>query len=462
MRILMKHPMRTYCAVILMLSLLLGGCGTEQIPSSPAQTQSQPPKGPETVASAMDLAESFRAPQAALPDLHFWSSETVGYQEEPHVSQDGTTAYYTYKTDLDTIRAYVEMLKNSGFTQVGIYEGYKGSMYYWAFTCDAAEDVPMIYDGITETDCHVYIGWTDSSRKKFRFGVARQLPVCDTGLRQDGSTVDVMPQGISAGAALLRNSDGSYATADGRLQTTVGNAMVIRDGTVYNTTGSYHLDGSKEKVWIDDYYRNESIYIQFNTHALMQGDVYRNTDIRDWNLTAMDKGSVDHYQYDAPLSLFIFQDGKMRQPTWNDSYYETATLRLMYYDRGGDAVFYIYARFDNGQEPKEVEALVAVSMAQSGVLDDATYMKVGDRLTLTYSHREFDSDYHTFDWEIIEGVGKAAIDVQGDTCSVTAQSPGVVRVRVTYHYTADEPDVLTGIIRPVRHAITETYSFIIE
>ena len=363
---------------------------------------------------------------------------------------------------MDTIRAYIDMLTNNGFTQVGIYEGYKGSMYYWAFTCDGAEDIPKIYDSITETDCHFYIGWTNNSRQKFRFCVSRGLPVCDTGLRRDGTEVDITPQGISAGAALIRNADGSYATDDGRLQTAVGNAMVIRNGQVYNTTSRYDADGGKEKLWIDDYFRNESIYLQFDAHGLMQGDVRRHVDIRDWNLTAQGKENVDRYQYDAPVSLFVFQDGKMRQPAWNDSYYETATLRLMYYDKGGDAVFYIYARFDNGQEPTEVEALAAVNMAKSGTVDDATYMKVGDRLTLTYSHREFDSDYHTFKWEILEGEGKATIDASNDSCTVTAQAPGVVILRLTYNYTVDEPDVLTGIVRPVRHAITQDYSFIIE
>ena len=453
------------CAVILLLALVLTGCDLPESESSPKGSKpatTQTAAKPETVAAALDLKEIFRVPAAALPDLHWWSAEEVGYQEEPHVSKDGTTAYYVYKTDLDTIRAYVEMLKANGFTQVGIYEGYKGSMYYWAFTCDGAEDLPMIHDAITDTDCHVYIGWTDSSRHKFRFGVARGLTVCDTGLRRDGATVDVTPQGPSAGAALVRQVDGSYATADGRLSAAVGTATVIRDGKTYQTTSRYRNEGGKQRLWVEAYHRNESMYLQFNENYLMQDDVFRNLDIQDWNLTALEPGSVDAYRYDAPVNLFIFQDGMMRQPTWNDSYYETATLRLMYYDKGGDAVFYIYARFDNGREPSEVEALVVVNMADSGVLEDATYMKTGDRLTLTYTHREYDSDYHTFEWAIVEGEGKATIEATGDTCQVTADAPGVVTVRVTYHYTADEPDVLTGIIRPARHSITQDYHFIIE
>lgn len=462
---LLKLEFWKKCVSFCLTALLLCGCDTingPQLPQNSDPMATQPPKGPETVAAAMDLEEKFRVPEAALPDLHWWSDEAVGYSEEPHVSSDGTTAYYVYKTDMDTIHAYIEMLKNNGFTLAGVYEGYKNSMFYWAFTCDAAEDVPMIYDSITETDCHFYIGWMDSSRKKFRFGVARGLPVCDTGIRQDGSHVDVTPQGLSAGAALIRNSDGSYTTADGRLRTTVGNAMVIRDGTAYHTTSRYHAEGGKERIWIDDYYRNESVYLQFDEHSLMQDDAFRNLEIRDWNLTEQDKDSVDAYRYDAPVNLFVFQDGKMRQPTWNDNYFETATMRVMYYDKGGDGVFYVYARFDNGQQPHEIEALVAVNMAQTGILEEATYMKVGDRLTLSYTHREFDSDYHVFEWEILEGQGKVLIDPSDSNCTVTAVVPGFVRIRVTYSYTADEPDVLTGVIRPVRHAITEDYAFILE
>lgn len=116
----------------------------------------------------------------------------------------------------------------------------------------------------------------------------------------------------------------------------------------------------------------------------------------------------------------------------------------IYNDNGGDAVFYICARFPDGT-PKEIEALCAVSTADNGgAFGNATYVKVGDKITLNYPHREYDSSYHVFDWSVVEGKDNVSIDGVGSTCTVTALKPGVAAVKLVYSYSVEEPDVLLG------------------
>lgn len=134
----------------------------------------------------------------------------------------------------------------------------------------------------------------------------------------------------------------------------------------------------------------------------------------------------------------------------------------MHYDKGGIAVFYVYARFLDG-EPTEIEALCAVDTSdKGGAIEEATYLTPGSTIVLKYTHQEYGSAYHTYDWAIVEGDDKVSIDATGNSCDVTAIAPGVATVTVTYHYSKEEPDVLTGISRTVDHTIVEEYHFIVE
>ena len=430
--------------------------GSQTTPTAPANTGSNG----ETVASTMDLEAEYAVPVNAVPDLHYWSCEAAEYRDEPKELDGNQVIYYT--TEMEWIQKYVSMLQQNGYTLVDKYEGYKGGCYSWAFTCNAVPNARKFNDIFTETPCHVSIYWTDNNRYKFTMNVSPDLEVCDTGARYDGSVVDVKPQGESAGAGLVRLSDGSYQTSDGRLTAAVGTAMVIRDGTAYNTAARYALDGSSQQIWVEGYYRNEGLFIETPENYLVQGDLFRHYDLRRDNLNELDKGSLDGFNYGGVVT-FVACGDKWVNPSYNDPYYDALTMRLMYYDKGGDAVFYVYARFKSGNEPQEVEALCAVDTeTNTGTINDATYLKAGNTITLKYTHREFDTSYNVFNWEIIEGADKVSISHVGDTCDVTAKSPGVATVRVTYEYSKEEPDVLTGIPRTVGHSIQEEYHFIIE
>lgn len=440
-------------------SATYSGSGTGKDPGKDPSTP-LPPDEAGTVSGPLDLNSMFQVPKPAVPDIHFWSNEQARYDSAPSTYVDMT--YYTYRGDKELVLSYVEMLKNNGFTLAGDYVAYDGSMLGWAFICDGAGDLPTIEDNICDVMCHLYILWGSGSRTKFTVTVTSKLPVCDTGLRMDGTVVDLTPKGKSAGAGLVRNADGSYTTSDGRLTAAVGTAMIIRDGTVYSTTTTYEEEYDNQRIWANDFYRNECLYIQFPQNSLMQNDIFDQRGIPNWNLTELDRNELGNFTFKNKIAVFFPHEGKFYQSAWNDDYLEAVTVRLMYYDKGGEAVFYVYGKFDHSGSPTEIEALIAVNMGGTGLIDDATYMKPGDSITVKYPEQEFGSDYHVYKWEIVDGAGKATIDFTGDTCKVTAKSPGVVTVRATYEYTVDEPDVLTGIIRPAPHSRTKDFYFIIE
>lgn len=237
-------------------------------------------------------------------------------------------------------------------------------MYYWSLTCDAASNLPTIHDIITETNCHVSIGWSNRSSSKFMFSISKNMPVLDTGTRMNGTTVDISLKGPSIGSGLIRNEDGSYSTTDGRLTTNASSATIVRDGQQFTAAVTYDEQYERQHVYTEDYYRNESIYLQFPLNSVLQNDCFSHTDMRSWNMTEHTDGEEAHYNYDAPFTVFLFHDGYMRQSAYNESYFEATSVRVMYYEKGVEAVFYVYGKFMGLGSPKEIEALIAVDMSK--------------------------------------------------------------------------------------------------
>lgn len=428
--------------------------------SNPGATQT--PVGSGTmIAGEVDFGSYNQIPANALPDLVYWSDAKAVYRDEP-VKKD--IQYFNYQADESLIKSYVAMLQNNGFTLVDTFtQEYKGSAFYsWGFICDAAPGAEKIGLKFKEdTLCHVSLYYADS-KGKYTMNVSNDILVCDTGLRMDGSRVDLTPAGTSAGAGVIKLADGSYQTTDGRLCAAMGTAMVLRDGVPYTTDAFYTQEDGEEVLKIENFYRNEGIYFEAPLNSLMQGDVFTQRELRRWRwFDCKTIGDLETYRWDCVV-LAMPKDGKWLGAIYNDSVYQSQTFRVMAYDSGGAAVFYIHAAFHTG-EPKEIEALCVVDTSnRSGNIKNATYIKVGNTATLKYTHRENGTAYNTFDWTIIEGADKIAINSGWDSCDVTALSPGVAAVQVKYDYSKEEPDPLTGIMRTVPHSKTQVYTFIIE
>lgn len=461
------------------LSVLLSGCGNGGTASdssadrshAPDVSSSAPdpvPQEPVTLVSEQNYDSWQKVPENALPDLHYWSGKVVGYADKP--TPDGSTCqYFEYgcknAANQAIFKEYLAALQENGFTLVDTYyASYKGGGTFesWGLNCDAAPNAQTV--GLMYKDssrCHVSI-YNDEGI--MRFTISPDLVVCDTGLRRGDTTADLRPQGPSIRAGLVRLPDGRYQTSDGRLTAAVGTAMVIRDGHPYTADADYTLGGS-DKLNIEGYYRNESIFFRSKGSYLMEGDVFTERELRQWRQFSTEKADQDIYKYSTNADLSIANSDKWISPTYSslsDAVYDCCSVRVMYMDKGGDAVFYIYARFLDGT-PKEIEALCAVSTADDeGAFGNATYVKVGDKITLNYPHREYDSSYHVFDWSVVEGKDNVSIDSVGSTCTVTALKPGVAAVKLVYSYSVEEPDVLLGTPRRVARTKTESYYFVIE
>lgn len=463
----MRKNVQKLLAAIMALAMMLsiGACAEEldiKIPdlgSTPDTTPTTPQAQTVTVAQPLDLDEMFAAPDNAVQDFHYWTDEEFPYESNP--SRDKNPQVHYYVLDTQAMAEYAQMLQENGFTLVD-YHNQSDKFVEWSLTSDRCPDAETITSVYEKTQCHVNI-WRSDDKRKFRVDVSKDLQVCDIGLRRDGVTADVKPQGQSAGAGLLRLPDGSYQTSDGRLTAPVGTAMVLRDGTAYNTTATFDLNKGVEGIKTGNYYRDQFIYLQHGGNSLMTGDIFREQDLAGESVfEELDNSKVTGRSFGSKPGVVLSHGEKALLPCFVQDNFEELTMRVMYYQQGGDAVYYVYGRFADSKEPKEVEALIAVNMAGDGVVEDATYMKAGSTVKLQYTHREFGTKFDVFKWEVIDGKDKVSISSTGDTCEVTGTAAGVAIVRVTYEYGVEEPDVLTGNPRTVTKAITQDYNFIIE
>ena len=105
--------------------------------------------------------------------------------------------------------------------------------------------------------------------------------------------------------------------------------------------------------------------------------------------------------------------------------------------------------------------LMLMSFAAVASADEAITLKVGDSLELKYDGPYvFMPNYETYEWNISSGQG-VSISGAGDTCTVTAVSPGKIVIKCVYSYGKDEPDVLTGIPRNENHTKTKLYYILV-
>lgn len=168
----------------------------------------------------------------------------------------------------------------------------------------------------------------------------------------------------SAYAGLYKLSDGSFETSDGKLKTKLGKAMVLRDGTSMTAEAEYDADPSHdERLMVDNFYRNESLYFSVPYSDIMTGDIYLHDDLKS------DEETKQSYNWDpegfyAGLAFAAIHGDGWKYPLYKNSEYEDLTVRVMYYKKDVEAVFYIYAKFKSS--PYEIEALCAADLSSVG------------------------------------------------------------------------------------------------
>lgn len=418
------------------------------------------PKEPELVSEAIQVENVIEVPKNAVPELAAWSNLTAF--SDKVITKSDKTAKYDLLDGVKIIEEYVAMLEANGFTLVDeYYFSYKETFRSYALVSTAVPDAEPIKMQYEDTDCHVTI-WMAEDQDEYTINISPSLQFFDTGVRRGGTKANEVIAGPSAGAALLRVDEGSYQTSDGRLSAALGTAMVIRDGETYTCGARWEVEEEDERLWVEDYYRNEGFFMEVPKNSLIDGDILQiNSFIRERYYTT-EKSSLASYNWHTPFFALAY-DGQWKGPELNGTDFKALTVRLMYYEPGGDAVYYVYAELKD-KEPGTVEALVAVDMSvgSGGNFDNATRLSAGDTITLNYSGEVFGSDYHVYDWAVTDGAGNVSIESVGNSCRVRAVEKGVATVTVTYSYTEEEPDVLTGIMRDAHKSRSQSYNIIIE
>ncbi|MCI7812449.1 MAG: hypothetical protein SO016_12470 [Lachnospiraceae bacterium] len=352
-------------------------------------------------------------------------------------------------------------------------QSYSSSFFSWGLdytgSGNVSDTVNVTY---TDSNCTICIyGTIERDNMKIAVWIPQSMEQVDLGLRYGGANQTVTIAGPSASAGLYKLSDGSFETTDGRLSTSLGYATVLRDGTPYITEATFKRDSqsSRDELWVRDFYRDETLFFCAPQNRLMTGDVYTLKDLiqeASWlNRSRTVLGNADDFDdYTWTLFFGAGHDGDFITPLLADfNEFEDLTVRVMYWDKNVEAVYYIYAEFNSS--PYVIEALCAVDLngGQAAVHSDGTYsIRIGETLDIGCP-TEFGANYNLFTWEIAEGSSFIEIsNTISQTCTVKANRAGTARVKVTYEYGVDEPDVLTGISRNVNRSKTFEYLITIQ
>jgi len=254
-------------------------------------------------------------------------------------------------------------------------------------------------------------------------------------------------------------SDGVLSVEAG----THGEAVILINGeeVMYSTDAEVHMERYADYP-CDDY--EIEIYdfldgtaeecIEVAIHkSLTGGEVYTLSDALGWLCT-------------SPIYVEYCQLGdtggvsSLTRPTGRSAM-NACTVRVLRWDEV-ECVVYMAMDIVYELDPVTIEILAAMpaygSLWGDSFKDsEAITLKTGESLELNYNGPYvFMPNYETYEWNLVSGQG-AAISGYGDTCTVTAVSPGEIIVKCVYSYGKDEPDVLTGIPRNENHTKSKLY-----
>lgn len=387
-------------------------------------------------------------------------SSTSGYLVETFNGNESAAAL---------IEEYVNTICSGGYNLKltdSYYYTYNGTSASWAIDYTGTGRVSGATKSLfNDVECNVSLYYTlEYGALKGQLWIPASMEIVDLGLRYGGGREELSLAGPSAMAELYRMPDGGYQTSDGRLSTAPGRASVLRDGQPYSVETSFERD-SKDVLWVRNFYRDEGVYFCTPANRLMAGDVFSLRDLlydSKWTFKSLDE--FDAFRHDTPF-LGLGHDNDFITPRVSRDLneFDALTVRVMYWEPGVEAVYYIYAELSTA--PYTVEALCTVSLARSEGFsgrENERLIHIGESIQID-SPREFHPNYELFTWEIVEGTG--VVELSGTIsaiCTVRALRTGTAVVRVSYNYGVDEPDVLTGIRRNADHTRTVEYSIYVQ
>lgn len=414
----------------------------------------------DLVAPEIDVATAVQPPKNAFQDFASWGMGAVVSADAEQ--SDSSVQYLDYQASQATVDAYIEMLLQNGFTLVDEYffQYQSDPFASWALNCDYVPDagkVEMQYE--SSTICHLCIS---TYKGDYTFNYSSDLTQYDLGLRKDGSVEKVIVNGPSAGAGLYRSADGVYTTTDGRLSASMNKATIIRDGKKDVCTAKSEIKNGREWIWVEDYYRNEAICFGVLQDYTMAGDLYQYQDLKREKYYNDDK-DVYYYKWGDQPIFEMTVDNKFTGPlVTSKNEFEEVTVRVMHYEEGVEAVYYIYAKTKG--TPSEIEVLCAVGLNVEEAENDAEnaiVLSVGETYTITYNPSTFGALSEVYSWSISGGDGIYA-DGTGRSCKVTAMKKGTGKVTATCIYTVKAADILTGNPTTEQRSTSKTWYFKVE
>lgn len=298
---------------------------------------------------------------------------------------DGYTIW-TFKGGYDAIKAYMDVLCGTG-CNLRLVDSYFQE-YASSFTTSGGTFCSWLADytgtgSVTRTTGVPFIDgkranvgvYASSNRAggdlEIKIYIPDDLTQVDLGLRLSGGNVSTgVGSGTSALAGLYKMPDGSFQTTDGRLSAQLGQATVLRDGETCSAPTEMVLEESTRELWVRDFYRSEMLYFSAPKNGVASGDLYTMQDIllTAWwgsnNSMATLRSAEDFGGYRWSLCLGAGHNGSYILPTYLDSnQFENILVRVLHYEEGVEAVYYIYAAFNT--QPRVIEALCAVDLTQA-------------------------------------------------------------------------------------------------
>lgn len=450
----MRKMISAVKAAVMSLTLVVAGyCGG-------GQSMVQAKENAELVLNPMaveDQSYKMTSDSVYIQDLVDYCNGELSYGSASTSGNYSVRKYNGSGSDLSIVQSYVETICNGNYNLAlteEYNESYSSTFFSWGIDYTGAGDVYSTTKvNYTDSVCTIGIyGMIERDRMEMAIWIPLEMDQVDLGLRYGGQNVSVGIGGGSASAGLYKLPDGSFETTDGRFSVKPGQAVVLRDGETYTTEATFNRDSNigRDELWVRNFYRDETIYFCAPESRLMTGDIYIMKDLlQDPRMLQYMRTADDFDDFIWTLFFGAGHDGSFIMPVEGDSNrFKDLIVRVMYWEKDVQAVYYIYAEFLTS--PYTVEALCAVDLngGQSAVQADGEYtLYTGESLDITCP-TEYDTNYELFTWEIVEGSSLAEVaGTISRTCTVKANRPGTVRVKVTYEYGIDEPDVLTGFAR---------------
>lgn len=277
------------------------------------------------------------------------------------VKEDGACYTVEFSGKADAIKALEEYKKlmTSGkmhFEASGEAKKEKSGTTYYGFGFDynGAMFIPksnLINYSENDTPCTISFSYyTDGKNISGILCWPKELTCKDLGFRSGGKEENGAPQGPSACAGLKRTAGGTYETDDGRFSLRMDETVIYTNGNIFGGKATLILDRKKTcHLVIETTDGKDSTVFSFPYSDFNSGAYYDNTALSLYSNPVKDKSPTGFSTEKATLFRYINEE--WHNPTYQDSAFENATVRIVYLSNEENvAVFYIYSETDIQQE----------------------------------------------------------------------------------------------------------------